>query len=63
MVRYLAYNAAKKYFNPHPVRNPQNPRPRVVEYEQRRRDFIAFQRAFNNSYRNAYAKDKLCLKF
>ncbi len=63
MVRHLAYDAAKKYFSLRPIRNVKTPYPRVVNYEQRRRDFIAFQRAFNNSYRHTYARDKLCQKF
>lgn len=59
LVRQLAYDAAKAHYANLPLRNPQNLYPRVSHYEQRRQDFLVFQRAFNNSYRHAYAKSKL----
>ncbi len=57
-VRDLAYAAAKNYYNV-PLRNRSNPNPSVSEYEQRRNDFLRYQRAFNDTYRHEYAINKL----
>lgn len=58
-VRKMAYEAAKAYYSVRPLRSRKNPYPRVVEYNQRREDFSAYQRAYNNSYRHGYAMSKL----
>jgi hypothetical protein len=54
-----AYLAAKTYYALRPLRNPSNMFPRVAEYNQRREDFIAFQRGYKNNYRHSYAMAKL----
>lgn len=59
LVRKLAYDAAKAHYSKLPLRGPHNPYPRLGEYDRRRQEFLAFQRAYNNSYRHAYAIDKL----
>jgi len=59
LVRQLAFDAAKSHYAKLPLRSPQNPYPRVTHYEQRRQEFLAFQRAYNNSYRHSYALGKL----
>ena len=59
-VRGIAYNAAREYFKT-PVRNSKNPYPRPIDYDRRRAEFLAFQRAFIHSYRLDYAKTKLQL--
>jgi hypothetical protein len=59
LVRQLAYEAAKAHYAKLPLRSPQNPFPRVPEYNRRREEFLAFQRAYSNSYRHSYAKEKL----
>lgn len=53
-VRSLAYNAAKEYFST-PIRNVNNPYPRISHYDQRRAAFLRYQRAFNHNYRVDYA--------
>lgn len=58
-VRAMAFSAAKAYYAQRPLRNSQNPYPRVSSYYRRREDFVAFQRGYNNSYRHAYAIKKL----
>ena len=57
-VRQLAYESAKKYFST-PVRNHNNPYPRVKDYDVRREEFLRYQRAFNDRYRHEYAIFKL----
>jgi len=54
----IAYNAARQYFKT-PVRNKSNPNPRPADYDRRRAQFLAYQRAFAHSYRLDYAKTKL----
>jgi len=57
-LRDLAYAAAKSYYSV-PLRNKSNPTPSVVEYEQRRNDFLRYQRSFISTYRHEYAINKL----
>lgn len=57
-VRELAFNSAKEYFST-PVRNKDNPYPRVVDYDRRRAEFSRYQRAFNDAYRHKYAMDRI----
>lgn len=59
LVRAMAFAAAKAHYDQKPVRSAKNPYPRVGEYYRRREDFVAFQRGYNNSYRDSYAKAKL----
>lgn len=57
-VRGIAYNAAREYFKT-PVKNENNPYPRVSDYDRRREAFLRYQRSFAHSYRLDYAKTKL----
>lgn len=59
LVRKMAYDAAKAYYSVRPLRSAKNPYPRTIEYNQRREDFVAFQRGYNNSYRHSHAIRKL----
>jgi hypothetical protein len=58
-LRGLAYTAAKNYYNKIPLRSKANPNPSVIEYEQRRNEFLRYQRAFIATYRHQYATNKL----
>lgn len=58
-LRAEAFASAKAHYARIPLRNAQHPYPRVVEYERRRNDFLAYQRAYNNAYRHRYATDRL----
>lgn len=58
-LRADAYAAAKAHFARIPLRNAQRPYPGVIDYEQRRNDFLAFQRVYNSGYRNRYATGRL----
>lgn len=49
--------AARKHFKA--IRSVNNPYPTPIDYERRRMEFQAFQRAYINSYRHEYAKQKL----
>jgi hypothetical protein len=59
MVRQLALDAARKYFSK-PLRNAENPYPRISEYDYRRQGFLRYQRVWNDKYRHEYAMKKLC---
>ena len=58
-VRNMAYEAAKAHFSKMPLRSPQRPYPRLVDYDVRRQEFLRFQRTYNDSYRHTYAVSKL----
>lgn len=58
-LRALAYAAAKNYYRKIPLRSKANPTPSVIEYEQRRNDFLRYQRAFIATHRHEHAMNKL----
>ena len=54
-----AYAACKAYYGTRPVRSQKNPNPHPRDYTRRMDEFRAFQMAYKNSYRHAYAKRQL----
>lgn len=58
-LRDLAYAAAKSYYRKIPLRSKANPTPSVIDYEQRRNDFLRYQRIFIATRRHDYATNKL----
>jgi hypothetical protein len=62
-LRQEAYSAAKAYYGKRPVRSSENPRPRIPEYNRRRTDFQAFQRAYINDRCARAAREKLALRY
>jgi hypothetical protein len=62
-LRKEAFNSAKQYYATRPLRHRNNPFPRTIEYQQRRDDFQAYQRAYINAKCSLLAKEKLALKY
>lgn len=56
-----AFEAAKQYYATKPLRTAKNPNPRVVEYNARREDFVAFQRGYINQRCHEIATAKLAM--
>jgi hypothetical protein len=61
-LRKEAYTAAKAHYALIPLRSRVNPYPRVPDYERRRQEFMAYQRAYINTRCHEIAKQKLAAK-
>jgi hypothetical protein len=62
-LRKEAFYSAKLYYSKKPLRSSTNPFPRTIEYQQRRDDFVAYQRGYINTRCDQIAKQKLALKY
>jgi hypothetical protein len=62
-LRKEAYDSAVVRFRKRPVRSASNPYPRVSEYNYRREEFRAHQRAYINAKCDQVAKEKLALRY
>ena len=62
-LRKEAFDLAVAKFRKRPVRSSSNPYPRVSEYNYRREEFRAYQRADINAKCNQVAKEKLALRY
>jgi hypothetical protein len=58
-LRTEAFQAAQNYYAARPLRTASNPYPRVADYNFRREEFIAFQRAYTNQRCHEIATVKL----
>jgi hypothetical protein len=55
-LRKEAFADARRYYKNYPVRSKDNPYPSLFEYDNRRGEFLAYQRAYIHVKRSMHAK-------